>query len=192
MKTKFIEKEFPYDGTQLRSLYGYLDHGLLGDSIVAWVGPCNIDFSHMVDGEDLLAKAEIRGARMVHFIVEKFHSTLPEMVALQRLLAAIVKDVIVTRENGLPRFPIRREGDDIYLMLPNGEGKLSISIATMSPSSGLVHFAVNVTNEGTPVKTASLEDIRFAAREFAELVIGAFARECESIREATMKVKWVR
>ncbi len=192
MKTKFIEKEFPYDGTQLRSLYGYLDHGLLGDSIVAWVGPCNIDFSHMVDGEDLLAKAEIRGARMVHFIVEKFHSTLPEMVALQRLLASIVKDVIVERENGTPRFPIRREGDDIYLMFPDGEGKLSISIATMSPSSGLVHFAVNVTNEGTPVKTASLEDIRFAAREFAELVISAFARECESIHEATMKVKWVR
>lgn len=192
MKTKFIEKEFPYDGTQLRSLYGYLDHGLLGDSIVAWVGPCNIDFSHMVDGEDLLAKAEIRGARMVHFIVEKFHSTLPEMVALQRLLASIVKDVIVERENGIPRFPIRREGDDIYLMFPDGEGKLSISIATMSPSSGLVHFAVNVTNEGTPVKTASLEDIRFAAREFAELVISAFARECESIHEATMKVKWVR
>lgn len=192
MKTKFIEKEFPYDGTQLRSLYGYLDHGLLGDSIVAWVGPCNIDFSHMVDGEDLLAKAEIRGALMVHFIVEKFHSTLPEMVALQRLLASIVKDVIVERENGTPRFPIRREGDDIYLMFPDGEGKLSISIATMSPSSGLVHFAVNVTNEGTPVKTASLEDIRFAAREFAELVISAFARECESIHEATMKVKWVR
>ena len=192
MKSKFIEKEFPYDGTQLRSLYGYLDHGLLGNSIVAWVGPCNIDFSHMVDGEDLLAKAEIRGARMVHFIVEKFHSTLPEMVALQRLLASIVKDVIVERENGIPRFPIRREGDDIYLMFPDGEGKLSISIATMSPSSGLVHFAVNVTNEGTPVKTASLEDIRFAAREFAELVMSAFAKECESIGEATMKVKWVR
>lgn len=192
MKSKFIEKEFPYDGTQLRSLYGYLDHGLLGNSIVAWVGPCNIDFSHMVDGEDLLAKAEIRGARMVHFIVEKFHSTLPEMVALQRLLASIVKDVIVERENGIPRFPIRREGDDIYLMFPDGEGKLSISIATMSPSSGLVHFAVNVTNEGTPVKTASLEDIRFAAREFAELVMSAFTKECESIGEATMKVKWVR
>lgn len=192
MLTKFIEKEFSYDGTQLRSLYGYLDHGLLGDSIVAWVGPCNIDFSHMVDGEDLLAKAEIRGARMVHFIVEKFHSTLPEMVALQRLLASIVKDLIVNRENGIPRFPIRREGDDIYLGLPDGEGKLSISIATMSPSSGLIHFAVNVTNEGTPVKTASLEDLRFAARGFAELVMSAFSKECESIREATMKVKWVR
>lgn len=190
MLTKFIEKEFAYDGTQLRSLFAYLDHGLLGDSIVAWIGPCHIDFAHMVDGEDLLAKAEIRGARMVHFIIEKFQATLPEMVALQRLLTAIVKDVIVTKTSS--RFPIRREGDDIYIQLPSGEGKFSISIATVSPSSGLVHFAVNVTNEGTPVETASLEDLRFAAREFAELVLEVFARECESIREATMKVKWVR
>lgn len=189
MLTKFIEKEFAYDGTQLRSLYAYLDHGLLGDSIVSWVGPCDIDFAHMVDGEDLLSKSEIRGARMVHFIVEKHHATLAEMVALQRLLAAIVKDV-VSRQSS--RFTVRREGDDIFVVLPDGEGKLSISIATVSPSSGLIHFAVNVTNEGTPVKTASLEDLRWAAREFSESVLAAFSKECVSIREATMKVKWVR
>ena len=208
MHAKFIDKEFAYDGTQLRSLYAYLDHGLLGDSIVSWVGPCHIDFAHMVDGEDLLAKAEIRGGRMVHFIVEKFQSTLPEMVALQRMLTVIAKGVIMHKiaapspspADGITpsgtathsRFPIRREGDDIYVGLADGEGKLSISIATMSPSSGLIHFAVNVTNEGTPVKTASLEDLRFAAREFAELVLEKFAAECVSIKEATMKVKWVR
>ncbi len=192
MLTKFIQNEFPYDGTQLRSLFGYLDHGLLGDSVVSWVGACEIDFAHMVDGEDLLEKSEIRGGRMVHFILEKFHATLPEMVALQRLFAAIVKDVIVEKENGHPRFPIRRSGDDIYLVLPDGEGKLSISIATVSPLSGLVHFAVNVTNDGTPVRTASLEDLRFSAKEFAELVLSRFRDECRSIREATMKVKWVR
>ncbi len=201
--TKFIEKESSYDGAQLRSLFAYLEYGLLGDSIVAWVGPCDVSIDHMVDGEDLLAKSEIRGARMVHFIVEKFQATLPEMVALQRLLAAIVKDAIATKEQGrdsaeserptgVPRHLVHREGDDIYVMLPDGAGKLSISIATMSPLSGLIHFAVNVTNEGTPVKTASLEDFRFAAREFAEVVLADFARECASIRAATMKVKWVR
>lgn len=203
MLTKFIEKEFKYDGSQLRSLYAYLEHGVLGDSIIAWVGPCDISFDHMVDGEDLLAKAEIRGARMVHFIVEKFQGTLPEMVALQRLLASIVKDAIATKEQGresvdserptgVPRYLVNREGDDIFVMLPGGPGKLSISIATMSPLSGLIHFAVNVTNEDTPVRTASLEDFRFAAREFAEAVLSNFATESVSIREATMKVKWVR
>ncbi len=192
MLTKFIDKEIAYDGTQLRSLYAYLEHGLLGDSIISWIGPCDVSFDHMVDGEDILSKSEIRGARMVHFLVEKFQATLPEMVALQRLLAAIVIDVVVEKERGVPRFHIRRQGDDVYLIMPDGAGKLSISIATVSPSSGLLHFAVNVTNDGTPVKTAALEDLRFAAREFAELVLKAFAEECISIREATMKVKWVR
>lgn len=198
MLTKFIDKEFAYDGTQLRSLFAYLDQGLLGDSVVSWVGPCNIDFAHMVDGEDLLAKAEIRGSRMVHFIVEKFQATLPEMVALQRLLTVIAKGVVMTKISSqssagtTSRFPLRREGDDIYVGLPDGEGKLSISIATVSPSSGLIHFAVNVSNDGTPVKTASLEDLRFSAREFADLVLQKFSEECISIKEATMKVKWVR
>ena len=189
MQTKFIDREFSYDGTQLRSLYAYLDHGLLGDSIVAWVGPCNIDFAHMVDGEDLLAKAEIRGSRMVHFIVEKFPATLPEMVALQRLLASIAKDLIETMSD---QSRVRRDGDDIYVKLPTGEGKLSISIATISPASGLIHFAVNVSNQGTPVKTASLEDLGLEPKDFASRVLSAFANECRSIRDATMKVKWVR
>lgn len=192
MLTKFIEKEFLYDGSQLRSLFAYLDHKVLGDSIVAWVGPCDIPFEHMVDGEDLLTKSEIRGARMVHFIIEKFQATLPEMVALQRLLASIVIDVIALKDESAVRFPIRRDGDDVYVHLLDGEGKLTISIATVSPSSGLIHFGVNVTNEGTPVKTAALENLRFAAREFAELVMSAFAAECNSIRDASMKVKWVR
>ncbi len=192
MLTKFIDKEFAYDGTQLRSLYAYLDHGLLGDSIIAWIGACDVSFDHMVDGEDILSKSEIRGGRMVHFIVEKFQATLPEMVALQRLLTAIAIEVIVEKEERAPRFTIRRKGDDIYLIMPDGAAKLSISIATVSPASGLLHFAVNVTNDGTPVKTAALEDLRFAAREFAEIVLKAFADECISIREATMKVKWVR
>lgn len=195
MKSKFIEREFAYDGTQLRSLFAYLDHGLMGNSIVAWVGPCEVSFDHMVDGEDLLAKSAIRGSRMVHFIVEKFGAGLPEMVALQRLLAGIVVETLSDAPLGA-RLPLRREGDDVFATFPldagGGEGKLSISIATVSPTSGLIHFAVNVSNEGTPVKTASLEDLRVPAQEFAERVLSAFSSECASIEEATQKVKWVR
>lgn len=191
MKTKFIDKEFAYDGTQLRSLFGYLDHGVLGNSIVAWVGTCEVSFDHMVDGEDLLARSAIRGDRMVHFVIEKFGASLPEMVALQRLLASIAIDCL---DRLAAQLPMRRDGDDIFAVLPGGagEGKLSISIATVSPTSGLIHFAVNVSNSGTPVKTASLEDLRVSERAFADAVLGAFTREVESIREATMKVKWVR
>ncbi|HMN69679.1 MAG TPA: DUF366 family protein, partial [Bdellovibrionales bacterium] len=53
LKTKFIDTAEIYDGSQLVSLRSYLKHGLLGDSIVAWVGPCKVSLDHMVDGEDL-------------------------------------------------------------------------------------------------------------------------------------------
>lgn len=192
---KFLDlsdEQSTYDGTQLRSLFAYLDHGILGDSIVAWVGPCNVPFAHMVDGEDLRDQSDIRGSRMLHFIVEKFAATLAETVALQRLLSAIAKDVLQKKMSPLAQVSIRRAGDDLFASLPDGEGKLSISIATVSPVSGLIHFAVNVSNEGTPVKTAALEDLRVSAQEFAEAVLRDFSAELNSIREATCKVKWVR
>lgn len=193
MKTLFIEKSFPYDGTQLRSLFAYMDYGLQGDSIVSWVGSCNVSFDHMVDGEDFLAKAEIRGDSMVHFIVECFSTPLAEMVWMQRLLASLVHDFVLERGRVAGHTPpVRRDGDDVYVKLAGGEGKLSISIATVSPVSGLLHFAVNVNNSGTPVATASLADLGLAAPDFAKAILQRFVAEFESVRGGTTKVRWVR
>lgn len=186
------DEKSEYDGTQLKSLFAYLDHGVLGDSIVAWIGPCSVSFEHMVDGEDLRDQSEICGSRMVHFIVEKFGASLSETVALQRLLSSIAKDVLLEKMGPQPRFSVRRSGDDLYVALSDGEGKLSISIATVSPVSGLIHFAVNVSNQGTPVKTAALEDLRIPGEAFAEAVLRVFSSEMNSVSEATRKVKWVR
>jgi len=189
MKFKFIERGEKYDGSQLVSLRSYLKHKILGDSIVAWIGACDIPFEHMVDGEDLNAGAAIRGDRMVHFIVEKFDSSLLAAVSLQRLLASIVRDYLAEKagEEELAA-TLYRDGDDIYA----GKAKLSISIATQSPVSSLIHFAVNITNKGTPVKTLSLEDLDIDPKKFANDVMKRFAAEVDTIKEATMKVRWVK
>lgn len=195
MKTFWFEKKFKYDGSQLRSLFGYLEGGVLGDSIVGWQGECNIPFDKMVDGEDLRAREEIRGSHMVHFIIEKFQPHLGFGVALQRLFASIVKDSL---EQAAPEFrgKMVRDGDDIYidgLGKPGAKrGKLSISIATVSPVSLLIHFAVNVSNEGTPVSTASLEDLKIDPSAWARDVMSRFALESKSVEEATQKVFWVK
>jgi hypothetical protein len=188
MKSLFIEKELPYDGTQLRSLFGYLDHQIMGDSVVSWIGPCSVSFEHMVDGEDFLAGATIAGARMVHFIIEKFHLPLIAGVALQRLFSSICLEILREKISPQAAALLRREGDDIYF----NDGKLSISIATLSPVSCLIHFAVNCTNEGTPVKTSSLSDMGVDSVMFAGLAMARLTREMESIEEATVKVKWVK
>lgn len=183
MKAKLLAPEFAYDGTQLRSLFAYLEHGLLGDSAVAWIGACDIDFAHMVDGEDLREQAAIRGGRMLHFIFEIFDRDLFAGVSLQRLFASIAKDLI---EERAPHVRLRRSGDDLY----QGERKLSISIATRSPVSTLVHFAMNVANAGTPVPTCALEeDFGLSAREVAEELLRRVSAEYGSILEATRKVR---
>jgi hypothetical protein len=196
VKSLFIDKDFAYDGSQLRSLYAYLSHGVQGTSIVSWIGKCDISKEHMIDGEDLLAGETIAGARMVHFIIERFETPLFGAVALQRLMAAIVMDLCVEhvskKGSGAATPQFRRDGDDVYVASSGGEGKLSISIATVTPVSALIHFAVNVTNEGTPVKTAALQDIGFDAVTFAKEVMSRVVREVESIEVATVKVRWAK
>jgi uncharacterized protein len=185
VKAKFLETQEKYDGTQLVSLRNYLQHGILGDSIVAWIGPCDISFEHMVDGEDLLAKAQIAGSMMVHFIVEKFDVSLFAAVGLQRLLASIVKDHLHAAGSDKTLF---RDGYDLF----SRDRKLSISIASQSPVSSLIHFAVNVSNKGTPVKTLALEDLSVDPQTFAREIMERFCKEVESITEATQKVRWVK
>lgn len=186
MQTKWLDTIFEYDGTQLRSLFAYLEHGILGDSVVAWRGPCKVDFEHMVDGEDLRARDKICGGDMIHFIVETFDTTLFSAVAFQRLIASLAKEKL---ENESPMGKeLKRSGDDLYWR----EGKLSISIATQSPTSSLIHFAMNVSNEGTPVKTASLEELNVSPEKFSQELLLQIAEEFKAIRQATQKVRWVR
>jgi uncharacterized protein len=180
MKTKFLDKTFTYDGSQLRSLFNYLDHGLLGDSIVGWIGPCKIPKENIVDVEDLRADQKICGGQMVHFIAEIFDQNLFSGVLLQRLMASIVKDE-------LSDFKLIRKGDDLFF----AGRKLSISVATQSPGSTLVHFAINVTNEGTPVDTSCLKELNQDPIMFSKSILEKVAMELINVKEATCKVKWV-
>ena len=187
MKSKWVNRKFPYDGSQLRSLFGYLEFKLLGDSVISWRGACNIPAQNILDGEDLLAGAEIRGSDMVHFIVEKFHEPISFGVAMQRIIASLVKDICQKLSKVKDVERMFRDGDDIYI----GKKKFSISIATVSPVSTLVHFAVNVSNVGTPVETLCLNDLNLDPKEFAIEVMARLTREVQSIEDATKKVRTV-
>lgn len=191
LKTHFIEKEFKYDGSQLKSLFAYLEHNILGDSIVSWIGPCHIPFDKMVDGEDFLAQSPIYSDLMLHFIVEIFNPNLISAVLIQRLLSQYILDNLRSLK---PEWSneFKRDGDDVYFK----DQKFSISIATVSPVSSLIHLAVNVNNQNTPVKTCALEDFgcieKAQIKTFAQSVMLGFALELESIDIATKKVNWVR
>lgn len=183
MQGKFVFEKDTYTGDQLRPLFAYMKHGILGDSIVAWVGPCKVSDKFMKDGEDLRAGAKIEGDQMVHFIVELFDTDLFGAVALQRLLTSLAKDQLQTLTKAKP-VEFAREGDDIFV----GEKKLSISIATRGVYSSLIHFAVNCVSTGAPVPVCSLSDFGIEPKIFAEAIIDAFVKEVVSIQEARKKV----
>lgn len=181
MKTYFYPDKLDYDGSQLRTQFAYFQFGLMGDSAVSFCGSCDVDLEHMADGEDLLSQSVIRGDQMLHFIVEIYHERLSFGVAFQRLVTAIVKDSIENQA----KVSLSRSGDDLYW----DNKKLSISVAAQSPLSVVIHYALNITNDNTPVATCALSDFGIDPKSFAQQVLEKIKSEFETIREATYKVK---
>lgn len=173
-----------YDGTELRPHFLRTRFGVKGDAIVAFRGACSVVGRALVDLEDRLADDVIRSHDMIHFIVERFGADLPEMVFLQRLVAALAADRLRAGLDPARAATVRRDGDDVFV----GDGKLSVSIATVSPVSGLVHFAVNIDDRDTPVRTAALGPLGFPPEAFASGLVSDVAREIDTVIDALCKV----
>lgn len=177
------DKILAYSGHQLSSLWAFKNFRLQGDSIVCFRGPCRVNFPEMIDVEDVLSGCEIFGPDMLHFIAEHFGDSLEKGVLRQRILIAIIKDVLADMS-------ISRKGNDLYA----ADKKLSISVATPSPVSVMMHTAINVISEGTPVKTAGLFDIGITENEVMNIgrkICSLYAEEMLLIRMACCKVRGV-
>lgn len=182
MRTLWLEQPIAYDGSQLRAHWLLAQCHLPGDAAVAFRGPCQVTTGEMADLADLDGPG-IAGHDMVHVIWESFRT--PDLllaVHRQRLLSAQAREVLAELA---PQAIVRRDGDDLWV----GAGKLSISIATVTPVSSLIHFAVNATPGGAPVATATLADLGVAARAFGEALLHRLAAEQESIEIARAKVR---
>lgn len=189
MKSKLITKKIKYDGSQLKPLYAYENYGLLGNSIVAWQGACDVTLDHMVDLEDKIVNAKICGDEMLHFIIEIFNDSLLSAVAIQRLFASIVQTEIYKLNKNLNPKNFIRKGDDLYFVKNNKKFKLSISIASKSSVSIQIHFALNVANDGTPVPTSSLSQFKIKPAALSKSILASFVYEFDTILEATQKVR---
>lgn len=182
MKTLWLERGPAYDGSQLRAHWILHATGLAGDALVAFRSPCNVRRDEIADLADVDGPG-IAGDDMVHFVWESFSSSdLLLAVHRQRLLSATAGELV---RRLAPNADLRREGDDLFV----GDGKLSISIATASPVSALLHFAVNVTTTGAPVRTAGLAQLGIDPRDYANRLLAAVAAEQEGIAIARAKVR---
>ena len=184
MHTKLIEKEIKYIGSQLAPHWIYKNFKLQGDAIVAFIGECEVALTEMVDIEDVINNEPIYSKSMLSFITEQFNVNLVEGVFRQRLLICIIKELL--EERGI--FVVRN-GDDLMI---DGR-KLSVSIATKSTTSILIHTGLNILSEGAPIKASGLTselgitDIK----EFALEVMKRYSEELEDINLASTKVRGV-
>jgi len=191
LKGKYLKgKTIEYDGSQLSPLWAYTSFDVQGDSIVSFRGPCNIAEEFMVDIEDKRKNLEISSADMLHFIVEYFGVGIDTIVLVQRLLISTAVDLL--RESVYEEAEVEREFDNIYAFAPeeNQRGKLSVSVATVSVVSGLIHLGLNITSEGTPVKAAGLEEI--GVEDFDKFAVELARRFIEEIKNTKMDASKVR
>ncbi len=184
MKTLLIKENIKYEGWQLCPHWIYKNFKIQGDSIVAFLGECEVKLTEMVDIEDVINNEPIYSKSMLSFISEQFNVGLVEGVFRQRLLICTIKEVLESRG-----FKIVRDGDDLFY---DGK-KLTVSIATKSMTSILIHTGINIDSTGAPVKASGLtselgiKDIN----EFALEVMDRYSKEIDDIIMASTKVRGV-
>jgi len=184
LKTLIADKEIKYEGRQLAPHWIYKNFKIQGDAAVAFIGECEVKLTEMVDIEDVINNEPIYSKSMLSIITEQFNVDLVEGVFRQRLLICIIKEALEKRG-----FKITRNGDDLFF-----EGKkLTVSIATKSMTSILIHTGINIDSEGAPVKASGLtselgiKDIKGFAKE----VLDKYSEEIDDIIMASTKVRGV-
>lgn len=184
MKTYLIDKNVKYEGWQLSPHWIYKNYKIQGDAIVGFIGECEVKLTEMVDIEDVINNEPIYSKSMLSFISEQFNIGLVEGVFRQRLLICTIKEALEKRG-----YKITRNGDDLFF---DGK-KLTVSIATKSATSVLIHTGINIDSEGAPVKASGLtsELGMTDIEEFAKEVMLSYAEEIDDIILASAKVRGV-
>ena len=184
MKTKYLEQEIKYEGFQLAPHWIYKNFKIQGDAAVAFCGECEVKLTEMVDIEDVINNEPIYSKNMLSFISEQFNIGLTEGVLRQRLMICTIKEALERRG-----IKLTRSGDDLYW----NNKKLSVSIATKSVNSVLIHTGINIDSEGAPVNACGLTndlgitDIKNLAME----IMDRYSEELEDIVLASTKVRGV-
>lgn len=187
MKYHLVEQELAYTGVELSNHWIYKNFGMLGDAVVCFKGPCDIDMNRMVDLEDVMNNDYIYSTHMLNFIVEVFGASLREGVLIQRLFTSIIQGKINEMMNG---DVIKRRGDDLFFA---DTQKLSVSICTLSPTSVLIHTGLNIDSEGAPVEAAGLTS-EMGMEEIDQLAMSCMktlVEEWEDIKLSCCKVRAV-
>lgn len=173
----FIDSELGYDGSQIKSLWAYREAGVKEDSIISFIGSCNIQGDSQVDLEGVILQEKIHSPKMLHFIVEHFDEVSLRLISTrQRLITCLVQELIEKD------CKVSRKRDDLFW---NGK-KLTISSATISPVSAKIHFGVNVESDDY----ASLHEMGYSdPKKLALEICRRYSYELDDIEGCIRKIR---
>ena len=179
---RILDGVVPYTGNELRGGWVRDRTGLDGDVAAGFVGPCEVPTENLVDLDDARAGEFIRAASMAHVIAEHPGCSLPEAVLRQRLMVALLGELLAAAGK-----VARRDGDDLYY----GGRKLTVSIAAPSRASSLIHLGINVDPDGAPVPAVGLRELGLNPVGVLNDLLQRYKGEIESAAYAATKVRRV-
>ncbi len=182
MKSLFVKEEILFTGEQLLSYWSYTHYDIPGDSIIAFIGPCQVDEKYIIGIDHFKKKTQIKSERMLHFLVEHFDLDLEKTILRQKLLVDIVKDKLNHRLNG---DVLQRWGDDLY----DTDYKLTVSATVRTPVSSKIHLGVNISSQNTPVKARGLNDYGIDANDISQAVMDQYRLDMRLTSEKLWKIR---
>ncbi|GEM_PF-629188 len=193
----YTDENIDYIGDQLHSLFNFKTANMIGDSVFAFEGKMDVKTDHMVDIEDVKENDYIWSPKALNFIIEIFNINIETAVLYQRAFMQICTNVLkdILAESNIIVYLVKLKGDDILVKTLDGEvwKKLSVSIATVSHISGLIHVGINIdTDMNIPVPAIGLQElIDLHVYEFGVRVLEQFKDFHKSIKFASVKIKGV-
>ncbi len=176
----FRSTPIDYTGSQLSPHWIYRTFDLMGDSIVCFHGKADVPLIQMVDLEDVKKQAPIYSPAMLHFVGEWFWDNFDTGILLQHLLSCEIYEGLL--ERGIKN--LTRRGNDLYFE----QRKLSVSVATRSPVSVLVHMGINIETNGTPIPTSGLVEMGVDPIQLGSEILERFKTDFMIWRRARVKV----
>ncbi len=177
----FHNHDISYTGKELSPHWIREKMSIAGNALVAFAGEASVRAEDLVDVDDSKNNAVIYSPKMLHFIGEFFDSTLEAAILYQHTIILLTSEWLL--QQGIQE--ITRRGNDLYFQ----SRKLSVSIATTSAVSQLIHVGFNLETHGTPVPTASLKDMGIEPNNFATQLLTGFEREYQVWGNARTKVR---
>lgn len=182
MRSLFVRDEILFTGEQLSSFWAHKNYDVLGDNIVAFIGPCQVEEKYIIGIDHFKKKTQIKSERMLHFLVEHFDLDLEKAILRQKLLVDILKDKLNHRLKG---DVLQRWGDDLF----DTDSKLTVSVTLRTSVSTKIHLGINISSKNIPVKAKGLEDYGIDPNDVSQAVMDQYRLDMRLISQKLCKTR---